>query len=288
VTTVAERLLEILELEVIEENLYRGQNENRGGGRLFGGQVLAQALLAANRTVEDRFPHSLHGYFLRPGDSARPVLYEVERIRDGKSFTTRRVVAVQNGRAIFNMDASFQVTETGFNHGDIMPNVPLPDDLEDDVDVARGAPDDDPRVSPWARFERPFETRSVYRLGSTRSPSEKLWNPVWVKFRGDLADASPALTSGLLAYASDMGMVSTSALPHADEVPRARFQMASLDHALWFHRPLKVDEWLLFVKHTSTAIGARGMNDAAFFNTDGQLVASVSQEGLMRVARESV
>ena len=284
-TSVAERLLAVLELESIEKNLYRGQNENRAGGRLFGGQVLAQALLAANRTVDERRPHSLHGYFLRPGDSARPVLYEVERIRDGKSFTTRRVVAVQNGRAIFNMDASFHVAETGFNHGDIMPNVPLPDDLEDDVAVARAAANDDPRVSPWARFERPFETRSVHRIDSDLSPSERLWNPVWVKFRGDLVEAEPALTSGLLAYVSDMGMVSTSALPHADQVPRMELQMASLDHALWFHRPFDINNWLLFVKRTSTAVGARGMNNAELYDTEGQLVASVSQEGLMRVAR---
>lgn len=283
--SVADRLLSILELEPIEKNLYRGQNENREGGRLFGGQVLAQALMAASRTVEDRNVHSLHGYFLRPGDSARPVLYEVERIRDGRSFTTRRVVAVQNGLAIFNMDVSFHLTESGLNHGDVMPNVPLPDDLEDDVIVARAAEEGDPRLSPWARFERPFETRSVYQLGSVRPARERLWNPVWVRFRGDLSGADDALARGLLAYASDMGMVSTSALPHVDDIDRARFQMASLDHALWFHRPFRVDDWLLFVKHTSSAVGSRGMNTAEFFNLDGELVASVSQEGLMRVAR---
>jgi acyl-CoA thioesterase-2 len=277
----AQRLLEILELEVIEKNLFRGHHEDREGGRLFGGQVLAQALRAAGHTVEHRVPHSLHGYFMRPGDSARPVLYDVERIRDGSSFTTRRVVAIQNGAAIFSMDVSFQIVEQGLMHADAMPNVPLPESLEDDVSRARGD-EANPHIGAWARRERPFETRSLLPLGQPRSGTDRFWNPVWVKFRGAVPDNEPMLAPCLLAYASDMGMVSTSAMPHMAEMPRSDVMMASLDHALWIHRAIAIDDWLLFVKRTTTATGARGMNHADFFDRSGQLVASVFQEGLMR------
>jgi acyl-CoA thioesterase-2 len=281
-TSPARRLLDLLSLEPIERNLFRGGHEDRAG-RLFGGQVLAQALRAALNTVEGRVPHSLHGYFMRPGDPSRPALYDVERIRDGSSFTTRRVRAIQNGQAIFSMDASFQVPEEGFTHADAMPNVPPPDTLEDDVERARREAPTNPHISPWARRERPFEMRSVLAPGRPRTGSDRFWNPVWVRFREPVPADDPALPFCLLAYASDMGMVSTSAMPHMNETPRSDIQMASLDHALWFHRPFRVDRWMLFVKRTSTATGARGMNHADFFDTDGQLVASVSQEGLMRV-----
>jgi acyl-CoA thioesterase-2 len=211
------------------------------------------------------------------------VLYDVERIRDGSSFTTRRVRAIQSGQAIFSMDASFQVPEDGLTHADAMPNVPLPDALEDDVERARRESATNPHISPWARRERPFEMRSVLPPGRPRSGSDRFWNPVWVRFRAPVAEGDPVLPFCLLAYASDMGMVSTSALPHMSETPRNDIQMASLDHALWFHRPFRIDGWLLFVKRSSTATGARGMNHADFFDLDGHLVASVSQEGLMRV-----
>ncbi len=278
----AARLLAILTLEAVETNLFRGGHEDRGDGRLFGGQVVAQALRAAGHTVEDRKPHSLHGYFMRPGDGSRPVLYDVERIRDGGSFTTRRVVAIQNGAAIFSMDVSFQVDEPGLTHADAMPNVPLPEELEDDVARAR-RDESNPQIGAWARRERPFESRSVLPLGGERRGADRFWNPVWLKFRGVLPGNDPLLPYCLLAYASDMGMVSTSAMPHLDEANRTELMMASLDHALWFHRPAVTDDWLLFVKRTTTATGSRGMNHADFFDRDGQLVASVSQEGLMRV-----
>ena len=278
----AQRLLEILTLEPIEQNLFRGAHEARGG-RLFGGQVLAQALGAALQTVEGRAPHSLHGYFMRPGDPARPALYDVERIRDGTSFATRRVVAIQNGVAIFSMDASFQVDEEGLTHEDAMPNVPPPEQLEDDVVRARRESATNPHVSPWAKIERPFEMRSVLVPGEVRIGADRFWNPVWVRFRGALPEDDSRLHYCLLAYVSDMGMVSTSAMPHMKDIARAEIQMASLDHALWFHRPFRIDQWLLFVKRTSSAAGARGMNHAEIFDRDGQLVASVSQEGLMRV-----
>ena len=278
----AKQLLSVLALEPIETNLFRGTNEDRLGGRLFGGQVLAQALRAATATVDGRRPHSLHGYFMRAGEPERPVLYDVERIRDGSSFTTRRVVAVQGGDAIFNMDASFQIDEPGLSHEIAMPNVPRPDALEDDVVRARREAPNNPQISPWAQRRRPFETRSVFPPDSPRPPRERFWNPVWVRFRMALPDADRALRYCLLAYASDMGMVSTSSLPHLAEVQRTDLQMASLDHALWFHRDFRIDDWLLIVKRTSTASGARGMNHADFFDLDGRLVASASQEGLMR------
>jgi acyl-CoA thioesterase II len=275
-------LLEILTLEPIELNLFRGGNEDRLGGRLFGGQVLAQALRAAANTVDGRSPHSLHGYFMRAGEPERPVLYEVERIRDGSSFTTRRVVAVQNGEAIFNMDVSFQIDEPGMSHEIAMPNVPRPDALEDDVTRARREAKTNPQISVWAQRPRPFEMRSIFPQDQPRAPREQFWNPVWVRFRAPLPANDAALKFCLLAYASDMGMVSTAILPHSDTVPRTDIQMASLDHALWFHRDFRIDDWLLIVKRTSSASGARGMNHAEFFDLDGRLVASASQEGLMR------
>jgi len=275
----ADRLLEILELERIEENLYRGMNETRDGGRLFGGQVLAQALRAACATAEGRFAHSVHGYFMRAGDSGRPVLYEVDRIRDGRSFTTRRVVAIQNGEAIFSMSVSFQLEETGFEHADSMPNVPPPEELEDDASLLAARPE---LVTSLSRHARPFETRSVFAPGTEGWGSNRFWNPIWIRFARELTAPSDTLSRCVLAYASDMGLVSTSVLPHQETLPRERFQLASLDHALWIHRPVPINEWLLFHKHTSSADGARGLAHAAFYDRGGSLLASVRQEGLVR------
>jgi acyl-CoA thioesterase II len=279
----AARLLEVLELEPIERNLYRGANEVRGAFRLFGGQVLAQALRAAAHTVEDRTPHSLRAYFIRAGDASRPVLYEVERIRDGQSFATRRVVAIQQGEAIFSMDVSFQVHEPGFEHAHRMPNVPPPEELEDDIRAVEALAERLPGLSPMAGRPRPFEMRSVFRLGSPEWQQNRFWNPVWIRFCGALPAGDGVLASCVLAYASDMGLVSTGALPHGESVPRSRLQLASLDHALWLHRPAPMADWLLFHKRTSTASGSRALAHAEFFTRDGTLVASVSQEGLMRV-----
>ncbi len=281
----AERLLEILSLEKIEEDLYRGLNEARGNYRLFGGQVLSQALRAAYATVDGRQAHSVHGYFMRAGNAALPVLYEVDRIRDGRSFATRRVVAIQEGRAIFSMSVSFQVEEEGFEHAASMPNVPPPEELEDDMVVVARMGEAHPNLSPMAGRPRPFETRSVFELGSSAWEQNRFWNPVWIRFAGVVPPGDAALSRCLLAYASDMGLVSTSVLPHADTLPRDSVQMASLDHALWIHRPVPMDEWLLFHKHTSTAGGARGLVHAAFYDAAGDLLASVTQEGLIREYR---
>jgi len=285
--TRAQRLLAVLELQQIEQNLYLGDNENRGGNRLFGGQVLAQATMAASRTVEGLNAHSLHAYFLNGGKSSMPVLYEVERIRDGKSFSTRRVVAVQGGAAIFNMDISFQVEEIGFEHAHPMPNVPLPDELEDDVAVGEALQAADNRMSPMAKVHRPFEMRSVFRLGSSEWARDRFWDPVWIRFRESVDGQNAVLAQCLLAYASDMGMVSTASLPHRSEISRSQLQMASLDHALWIHRPVAISEWMLFHKRTASAEASRGMVHADLFALDGRLIASVTQEGLLRPPRDA-
>lgn len=283
----AERLLNALDLKQIEENLYLGENEPENGERIFGGQVLAQASMAAYRTITDLDTHSMHGYFLRPGDPSKPVLYEVERIRDGRSFSTRRVVAIQSGQAIFNMDISFQAAEIGLEHSLPMPNVPLPSELQEDRKVAQrlGGAEADPRLSTMPKLERPFELRSVFELGTPAWAEARAWNPVWVRFMAPVTEAvgpSQPISRSLLAYASDMGLVSTGYLPHQHEIDRSQLQLASLDHSLWIHRPVPIDQWLLFHKRTSIAQGARALVHADFFSSDGQLIASATQEGLLR------
>ncbi len=292
----AAKLLNVLDLKKIEENLYQGENETENGARLFGGQVLAQASAAAYRTVERVHLHSLHAYFLRPGRVDRPVLYEVERVRDGRSFVTRRIVAIQNGQAIFNMDASFHADELGLEHSAPMPNVPPPRELREDVEVARelGGAQADPRMSPMAKVDRPFHLRSVFELGSKAWGEGRFWNPTWIKFREavtlpqavedseEAAFRRQALARCLIAYASDMGLVSTAVLPHQASTNRSEIQMASLDHSMWIHRAVLLDDWLLFHKRTSTAQNSRGMVHSEFFAESGVLVASMSQEGLLR------
>jgi len=277
------RLILILDLKKIDEDLFLGQNENRNGFRLFGGQVLAQAVRAAYQTVDDRQVHSLHAYFLKGGIAEQPVLFEVERIRDGRSFTTRRVVAIQNGDAIFNMDLSFQADENGFQHSLPMPNVPPPEELEDDVEVAMSLDQAVGNMSPMAKIRRPFETRSVFRLGSEEWEKDRFSNPVWIRFRAETDPEDQELSRCLISYASDMGLVSTSTLPHQEDVSRESLQLASLDHSFWIHRDVPIDEWMLFHKKTSSANGSRGMNHADFFSRNGELIASVSQEGLLRM-----
>ena len=280
----ATTLLDLLDLTQIEQNLYVGQNETLHKHRLFGGQVVAQAAAAAYRTVEGVHLHSLQGYFLRAGSPDRPVLYEIERIRDGRSFTTRRVLAIQNGEAIFNMDVSFQVDEPGFDHANPVPNVPLPHELEDDVQIVRRMAEHNAHLSPIAAEEGPFEQRSVFQPGTDAAEKNRFWSPTWIRFR-DLKDEriqDPVTARCLLAYASDIAVVSTASMPHQEECPRSEFQMASLDHALWIHRDVKIDDWLLFHKRTSTAQGSRGLVHAEFYSQEGQLVASVTQEGLLR------
>jgi len=274
----AQGLIELVQLERIETNIWRGNNEERFGFRLFGGQVLAQALAAATRTVDAERPcHSLHGYFLRPGSADVPVIYKVEQIRDGGSFTTRRIVAVQNGEAIFSMDTSFHRRESGLTHQMDMRDIPSPESLEDDSDVAKRSNDPDQQ---WAMRERAFERRSIYQ--QTRPDDDKTSSPMWIRYRQQV-EPDPHLHRCLLAYASDMNLVSTAMLPHKGAFTPGKTQMASLDHAIWFHHDPDVNDWLVYMKETPQGGAGRGFTRGAFYTRDGKLVASAMQEGLMRV-----
>jgi len=282
--TVLDELVSLLALERIEENLFRGQSQDLGWGTVFGGQVLGQALSAATQTVPaDRHAHSLHAYFLRPGDVSRPIVYDVDRIRDGSSFTTRRVVAIQKGEAIFNLAASFQNDETGFEHHDPMPEAPDPESL----------PTEQERLAPFAqrlpRFlrdralsQRPFEIRPVSDADDPVLPAPHAPRRlVWIKTVDRLPD-DPRLHRALLAYASDYSFLTTALLPHGVTWLTPGMQVASLDHVMWFHHPFRCDEWLLHAIDSPAARGARGLVRGQVFARDGRLVASTSQEGLIR------
>ncbi len=282
---VLAELVELLALERIEENLFRGQSQDLGWGAVFGGQVLGQALSAAVQTVPaERHVHSLHAYFLRSGDVTKPIVYDVDRIRDGGSFTTRRVVAIQNGKAIFNMAASFQVDERGLEHQDPMPEAPPPESCPTEQERARPYADKLPKLMrERAVAERPFELRPVGpedddAFHPAPRPAHRM---VWVKTVGRLPD-DPALHRYLLAYASDYSLITTALLPHGITWLTSGMQIASLDHVMWFHQPFRVDEWLLYVLDSPAAHGARGLARGRVFTKDGRLVASVMQEGLIR------
>jgi len=284
---VLSELVDLLALERIEENLFRGPSQDLGWGRVFGGQVLGQALSAAAQTVPpDRVVHSLHAYFLRPGAVDRPVVYDVDRIRDGRSFTTRRVVAIQNGRPIFNLSASFQAEEEGFEHQSTMPDVPPPESLRTEQELARKFYD---RIPPLMRErifgERPIESRPVDPLDPFAPPPHPPTRRTWYKANGPLPD-DPAVHRYLLAYASDFGLLTTALRPHGASWVDRRLQVASLDHAMWFHRPVRFDDWLLHVMESPSAAGARGMVRGQWFTRDGVLVASTAQEGLIRRWRD--
>jgi len=278
-----ETLRSILDLEQLEINLFRGFNGKSNAKRVFGGQVVAQALVAARRTVEaDRVSHSLHGYFLLGGDPSVPIIYDVDRIRDGKSFNTRRVVAIQHGRAIFSMAVSFQVVEEGLTHQMDMPKVPLPDELPDD-DVWRQrliARFPAAAKRDWMQIRalelKPVSMDAAY-TGSTGTASPSLW----MRLRAPLPDDLPT-HQAVLAYASDLSLLQAALLPHGRSVLDADLQVASLDHALWFHRPFRADEWFLYAQESPVAGGARGFCRGQFFTREGILFASAVQEGLMR------
>jgi acyl-CoA thioesterase II len=278
-------LLSILDLEQLEVNLFRGQSPKSGWQRVFGGQVIGQALVAATRTVDGRPPHSLHCYFMLPGDPKIPIIYEVERIRDGKSFSTRRVLAIQHGQAIFAMSASFHREEEGFEHQAEMPKVPGPDELPSEEDVKGRLLLQMPEpMRTYYERERPLEIRPVeIKRYTSRDPGEPRFH-VWIKTLGRLPD-DPAIHQCVLAYASDMTLLDTSLFPHGRTVFDPSIQPASLDHAMWFHRPFRADEWLLYAQDTPSAGGARGFSRGLIFKQDGTLVASVAQEGLIRERR---
>jgi acyl-CoA thioesterase-2 len=279
------RLLTLLDLEKIEENVFRGLSPPERVQRVFGGQVLAQALVAAQRTVPDgRACHSFHAYFLRPGDPKVPILYEVDRSRDGASFSARRVVAIQHGAQIFILAASFQEAQDGFEHQAQMPIVPDPESLEDDQQVLLRDSTLSPAMRAWVSQERPFETRAVLGRGPFDAagdrPARAPIDHIWLRARGRLAD-DPNLHRVLLAFVSDMSLLDTALLPHGKSII-SKVQVASLDHAMWFHRPFRADDWLLYVQDSPSASGARGFNRGAVYRRDGVLVASVAQEGLIR------
>jgi acyl-CoA thioesterase II len=289
--SVLEELLSLLQLERIEKNLFRGQSQDLGWGAIFGGQVLGQALSAAEQTVpEGRTVHSLHGYFLRTGNAAQPVVYDVDCIRDGKSFTTRRVVAIQNGQAIFSMAASFQRHEEGFEHQATMPTTDGPEALVSEVDLARervsalagaklpGIPE---KLLEQAVCDKPIEIRPVDPYDILRPQTREPQRCVWYRAVDRLPDRL-SVHQYLLAYASDFHFVSTAMQPHGVSWLSPGMQVASLDHAMWFHRPFRMDEWLLYVVDSPSASGARGFARGQFFTRDGSLVASTAQEGLIR------
>ncbi|WP_099867016.1 acyl-CoA thioesterase II [Pararhizobium haloflavum] len=281
-----EELLSILDLERLEHNLYRGRSPQVGWQRVFGGQVIGQALVAAQRTVDDgRYVHSLHAYFMRPGDPSVPIIYDVDRIRDGSSFATRRVVAIQHGKAIFSLSASFQRDEDGFDHQFEMPVVTHPDQLMSEQDLKeqflKNAPENIRRY--WER-ERAIEIRPVSLVHYVSREKLPPKQDVWVRANGAVPNERH-LQAAVLAYLSDMTLLDTSLFAHGHSVFDKHLQVASLDHAMWFHRPTELADWLLYTQDSPNASGARGLTRGSLYTPDGTLIASVAQEGLIRDRR---
>ena len=283
--SVLSDLIELLKLERIEDNFFRGQSRDIGSAQVFGGQVLGQALSAAH-TVKDRRAHSLHAYFLRRGDVNEPILYEVDRARDGGSFSVRRVVAIQHGRPIFNLAASFQKPEKGLEHQAEMPEVPGPDGLQDLTEISPEILEVIPeKMRRYLTDKRPFEFRPVRPMNFLKPEKLAPEKHVWIKTVDRLPDEA-SLHQNLLAYVSDYELLGTSTLPHGLPFGQGRVQMASLDHALWFHRDVRVDDWLLYAFDSPNASGARGFARGQIFTQDGRLVASAAQEGLVRLVSD--
>ena len=278
-------LITLLDLEVIEVNIFRGASTDENRQRVFGGQVAGQALVAAARTIDEptRQVHSLHAYFLRPGDPSAPILYEVDRIRDGRSFTTRRVVAIQHGRAIFTLQASFPNDEPGPDHQVTMPtDLPDPETLPDFK--TRMAPYAE-QIGDWYDRPRPIDVRYVNGDPMSRKGNPSDTQQVWLRANGTLPD-DPVLHACIVTYASDMTLLDTTVLPFGLAWDSPGMQMASLDHAMWFHRPFRADDWLLYDQTAQSTASARGLAQGSIFTTDGRLAITVVQEGLTRVGRE--
>lgn len=276
-------LLRLLELERLEDNLFRGESRDIGSSRVFGGQVLGQALRAASCTVDERPVHSLHAYFLRPGDVNAPIVYDVDRARDGRSFSNRRVVAIQHGRQIFNMTASFQASEDGLEHQGAMPDVPGPDGLSDlremRPELLAKIPE---KMRRFVTAERPFEFRPVEPIHVFSPQPRPAERHIWVRTIEPLPD-DPGVHRRVLAYVSDYQLVATATLPHGIRFEHGNVQLASIDHAMWFHRSFRADEWLLYSMWSPNASGARGLAFGQLFTVDGRLVASTAQEGVVRI-----
>jgi acyl-CoA thioesterase-2 len=276
-------LVTLLDLEAIEVNIFRGRSPDENRQRVFGGQVAGQALVAAARTIDERgrLVHSLHAYFLRPGDPTVPILYEVDRIRDGRSFSTRRVVAIQHGRAIFNLQASFHDEEPGPDH-----QIAMPEGMGDPLDF----PDFHTRMAPfaeqigdWYHRPRPIDLRYVDGDPTSRRGQSTTEQHVWLRADGVLADDDPVLHACVVTYASDMTLLDTTLLPFGLDWDTPGMQMASVDHAMWFHRPFRADDWLLYAQSAVSTSSARGMARGSIFTRDGKLAVSVVQEGLTRL-----
>jgi acyl-CoA thioesterase-2 len=278
----AEDLVDTLALERIEVNLFRGLAPRNEGPRIFGGLVIGQALMAAYKTVEQRICHSIHCYFLRPGDPAIPILYEVDRARDGRTFTARRVTAIQHGEQIFNLAGSFQSPEEGLEHQDPMPDEPKPEELADEQELRRVITSKlPPLMRRMAERPRPIEIRPVDPVNFVDARPLPPTQHVWMRATTPIGD-DVALQQAAVAYASDMSFLSTAMRPHAVSWQTPGLQTASLDHALWFHRPSDFNDWHLFVQRSPSASGARGFNLGEIYSRDGRLIASAAQEGLMR------
>jgi acyl-CoA thioesterase II len=278
--TALDDLVALLDLEPIEVNIFRGHSMDEKRVRVFGGQVAGQALVAAARTVDDSRPvHSLHAYFLRPGDPAAPILYEVDRLRDGRSFSTRRVVAIQHGEAIFNLQASFHGLEQGPDHQLAMPDVPDPEELPDWQE--RLAPYRDQLGDAYDR-PRPIDLRYTGADPISRKGTAATGQQVWLRADGKLPD-DPVLHTCVVTYASDLTLLDTAVMPFGLAWDSPGIKMASLDHAMWFHRPFRADEWLLYDQRAFSVSSARGLAGGAIFTADGRLVVTVVQEGLIRL-----
>lgn len=282
-SNVMQEVLDLLNLETIEAGLFRGPSHNIVGKNVFGGQVLGQALMAAGRTVDGRLAHSLHGYFLRAGDTTSPIVYQVEKIRDGKSFATRNVKAIQHGEIIFIMSASFAVQEDGLEHQSEMPQVEGPDGVLSETELRQKvAPMIPEKIRNAFARERPIEIRPINPVNPFAPVKQEAKRYHWMRAQSRLPD-DPLLHQCVLAFASDFALMGTAMLPHGVSFMQNNMQAASIDHSMWFHRPFRADEWLLYDMDAPNASSSRGMNRGLIYSQDGRLVASTAQEGLMRL-----
>ena len=280
-----EELLHLMELETLEVNLFRGESRDIGTPRVFGGQVLAQSIIAASRTVDEGVIHSLHAYFLRAGDAKAPIVYDVERNRDGRSFKSRRVVAIQHGRPIFTLAASFQLEQEGLEHQFEMPDVPMPEDLPSESNVPEDRLEQVPQLlRRWFTRTGPFDFRPVKKIDVFNPSPQPPFQNVWFRLTEKI-DVSDLMHRALMAYASDFHLVGTATLPHGISFIQDDLMMASLDHAMWFHRPVRVDDWLLYSCDSPSSSGGRGLARGLIYDRSGRLVASTMQEGMIRVGK---
>lgn len=281
-SVVIQELLNLLDLESLEVNLFRGQSQDYFGHNVFGGQVLGQALMAAGRTVPNRLAHSLHAYFLLAGDPKAPIVYQVDRVRDGKSFTTRTVRAIQHGEIIFTMMASFAQEEDGFDHQIPMPDVPGPETLKSELELRRMILPFIPEAQRAIMgLERPMELRPIDPINPFALKAEEPHRAQWMKTQSALPD-DPFLHQCILAFASDFALMGTALLPHAAHFMQPTMQCASIDHAMWFHRAFRIDEWMLYAMDAPSASASKGINRGLIYTREGILAASTAQEGLMR------